>query len=55
MAADEIAASEIASHLVSLLYRLIDDELVTIYLDALRRLGPALSPCGWRRGDGEGS
>ncbi|MDA8289819.1 MAG: hypothetical protein M0014_15480 [Actinomycetota bacterium] len=53
LASDEIAVSEIVSDLVAGLYELIDDELVGIYLDALRRFGPAPSPSGW--GDGEGS
>ena len=53
LASDEIVVSEIVRGLVTGLYELIDDELVGIYLDALRRLGPAPSPSGW--GDGKGS
>jgi len=55
MASDETAVSEIVSGLASRLYQLIDEELVTIYLDALRRLGPAPSPDGWGRGEAQGS
>ncbi len=53
LASDEMAVSEIVRGLVTGLYRLIDDELVGIYLDALRRLCPAPSQSGW--GGGEGS
>ncbi len=52
LASDEIAVSEIVRDIVTGLYELIDDELVGIYLDALRRLGPAPSPSGrGRRGE----
>ena len=51
LASDEIAVSEIVRDIVTGLYELIDDELVGIYLDALRRLGPAPSPSGWGVGE----
>ncbi len=50
---DEVAASGIVRDLVIGLYKLIDDELVGIYLVTLRRFGPAPLPGGW--GDREGS
>ena len=46
-----MAVSEIVRGLVTGLYELIDDELVGIYLDALRRLGLAPSPSGWGHGE----
>ena len=51
LASDEMAVSEIVRGLVTGLYELIDDELVGIYLDALRRLGLAPSPSGWGHGE----
>ncbi|MHB1598503.1 MAG: hypothetical protein ACYCXY_06360 [Acidimicrobiales bacterium] len=45
--------SEIVRDLVTGLYELLDGALVGMYLDALRRLGPAPSAGGW--GEGEGS
>ena len=51
LAPDEMAVSEIVRDLVTGLYELIDDKLVGIYLDALRRLGPVPSPGGWGNGE----